>query len=471
MKKRDTFLSKGIVLILFMALVVQVNGAKRRFVPLAPTAISDYNYTIANDAQVSDRILEFDLYLLDTDATQPFEMAAVQAGILVDPSIYNGGTITATINASTSQFTNTAQDPSSITFTQSANCIKLAARPNPGAGSGSILSTTAPGTRICRIRLTNTVAFTSGSKANLTFCFTISPYPTKISQYISGLSTVLTSDATNCFSNAANITLNAAPTAYTVSGSGSYCQNGTGVPVSLSGSDVGVNYQLYNGATAVGTAVAGTGSAISFGNQTAGTFTVTATNAATLLTASMTGNAVITANPIITPSVSIAASANPSTTGISITYTATPTNGGTAPTYQWYVNSVAVGTATSVNTYSYVPTNGDLVSVSMNSNATPCLVGSPVMSNTITQSVSVGTGLDQNGNVVFKVYSTNKNIFVNTYVLAKDVYVYDMLGSAIMLENNVLGVKKFDLNSYPSAYYVVKIFTADNVYSQKVLLK
>ncbi len=168
---------------------------------------SYFNYTIANDVQVSDRILEFDLFLLDTDTDAPFELAAIQAGIIVNPGIYNSGTISLSIVSGSSQL-NTSQQPSIVLWDQTKNIIKLTPRSAPGTGFGSIISQSTPGTRVCRLRITNTEAFTSNTTANLTFNFTTSPYPTKVSQYISGTNTVLVCDASNCFSNAANIVLN-----------------------------------------------------------------------------------------------------------------------------------------------------------------------------------------------------------------------------------------------------------------------
>lgn len=88
-----------------------------------------------------------------------------------------------------------------------------------------------------------------------------------------------------------------APLAYAVTGGGNYCAGGSGVVVGLANSQSGVNYQLYNGASATGSAVAGTGSSISFGAQTAaGTYTVLATSTPGCTT-NMTGSAVITVNP------------------------------------------------------------------------------------------------------------------------------------------------------------------------------
>ena len=61
-----------------------------------------------------------------------------------------------------------------------------------------------------------------------------------------------------------------------------YCSGGAGVPIELSGSEIGVKYQLQIGGVNKGAVVSGTGASISFGNQAAaGTYTVIATNAIT----------------------------------------------------------------------------------------------------------------------------------------------------------------------------------------------
>jgi uncharacterized protein YjdB len=91
------------------------------------------------------------------------------------------------------------------------------------------------------------------------------------------------------------------PTSYAVTGGGSYCAGGTGVAVGLSGSQSGATYQLYNGAATVGSAVSGTGAAISFGTQTAaGTYTVLATGGTAGCTTAMSSSATIAINPLPT---------------------------------------------------------------------------------------------------------------------------------------------------------------------------
>ena len=96
-------------------------------------------------------------------------------------------------------------------------------------------------------------------------------------------------------------TVNPVPAPFNVTGGGSYCAGGTGVLIGLSGSQIGVNYQLFCSGGPVGLPVAGTGSAISFGLQTTPcTYTVVGSNAFGCLT-SMTGNAVVTVNPVPQP--------------------------------------------------------------------------------------------------------------------------------------------------------------------------
>jgi len=93
----------------------------------------------------------------------------------------------------------------------------------------------------------------------------------------------------------------------------------------------------------------------------------------------------MTVNPNLPVSVSIAPSANPVCSGTSVTFTASPVNGGSSPTYQWKVNGVNAGTNSS--TYTYTPVNNDAVTCVMTSNA-PCISGNPATSNTVTMTVN-----------------------------------------------------------------------------------
>ena len=90
------------------------------------------------------------------------------------------------------------------------------------------------------------------------------------------------------------------PTVYILSaGSGSYCTGGTGLDLTLSGSEIDVNYELYDGPVLTGLPMPGTGSALDFGLRTAGGYTVVATNTSTGCTTTM-GTTMITAAPLPT---------------------------------------------------------------------------------------------------------------------------------------------------------------------------
>lgn len=71
--------------------------------------------------------------------------------------------------------------------------------------------------------------------------------------------------------------------------------------------------------------------------------------------------------------------------GTSVTYTATATNGGTSPVYQWKVNGSNVGSNS--NTYTYSPTDGDKITCELISDA-DCASGNPATSNEINMTVN-----------------------------------------------------------------------------------
>ncbi len=99
--------------------------------------------------------------------------------------------------------------------------------------------------------------------------------------------------------------------------------------------------------------------------------------------------ATIVVLPLVTPAVSVTASATGICANTPVTFTATPADGGDAPLYEWMVNGVVVsGPPNSNNSYtSNTFRNGDAVSCRLTSNA-PCVTNHTAISNAISISVT-----------------------------------------------------------------------------------
>jgi hypothetical protein len=136
-------------------------------------------------------------------------------------------------------------------------------------------------------------------------------------------------------------------------------------------------------------------------NTTSNTYTTTGLTNGQTVNVIMTSNATcpspttatsstltMAVNANVTPSVSIASSAGTTIcSGASVTFTATPTNGGASPTYNFRVNGSTVQNTTS-NTYTTTSlTNGQTVNVIMTSNAT-CPSPTTATSSTLTMNVN-----------------------------------------------------------------------------------
>ena len=164
-----------------------------------------------------------------------------------------------------------------------------------GSGFPILLSNSASGVNYQLFRGTTpvggAVAGTTGSGLNFGLQTTAGSYTVKATDAVTG--------CTNTMSGVITISVNPVPASFNVTGGGNYCVGGSGVHIGLTGSVIGINYQLYNGLTAVGAPLPGSTFALDFGFQTAaGTYTVKAVNAATGCSSVMNGSAVININSV-----------------------------------------------------------------------------------------------------------------------------------------------------------------------------
>jgi len=190
-------------------------------------------------------------------------------------------------------------------------------------------------------------------------------------QTAAGIYTVIGTDGTtschNAMAGSVAVNVNPLPDIFAVTGGGNYCAGGAGVNVGLASSVTGISYGLYFGSALV-TSTTGTGAPLSFGLQTgAGSYTIRATNPATSCDNTMTGSATVGVTPVVVPSVSISTGSGDTLCSGNLTpFTAVGTNGGSTPGYAWSVNGIPVSTAM---VYSYVPANGDVVTLTFSSSA------------------------------------------------------------------------------------------------------
>jgi hypothetical protein len=177
------------------------------------------------------------------------------------------------------------------------------------------------------------------------------------------------------------ITLGTAPAEFAVTGGGPACP----APVGISGSEVDIEYQIFLDGVITNTIFIGDGNPQGDLFTALGTYTMIALAPNGCITP-LTGNAVVTAAISVTPSVSITADpGNSINVGTEVTFTATPTNGGDTPTYQWMVNGNPVGTDQDTYTSTTLE-DGDEVTCEMTS-SDPCAAPATATSNAIVMAV------------------------------------------------------------------------------------
>ena len=173
----------------------------------------------------------------------------------------------------------------------------------------------------------------------------------------------------------------------------SICDGGSFTTISVTTIGTGLTYQWYSNNTSTNS-----GGALIVG-ETGSTYTPDASAVGTMYyycevssvcgateASAVSGAMIVT--PITTPTVSISSDDIDNTicSGSNVTFTATPSNGGSAPIYQWKVNGSNIGAGgTTFSSSSLV--DGDIVTVEMTANNS-CQTSSTANSNSITITVN-----------------------------------------------------------------------------------
>jgi len=298
-------------------------------------------------------------------------MTSNLSGVTGSPATSN--TLTITVNASVTPSVNIT---STATTTCSGQNVTFTANPTNG-GSAPAYQWKSNGTAI------------SGATASTYSSTTLTNNDVITCVLTSDASCVTTPTAT---SNAITITISSSitPSVNIASNVGSSICAGQNVTLTATPTNGGSapTYQWYKNNVIISGATGATYSSTTLANGDAITCVLTS-NAACLATTTATSNAItftITANG--TAGVAIASNVGSSIcTGQNVTFTATPTNGGSAPTYQWYNGSTAISGATSATYSTTGLTNGEVVTCKMVSNS-QCVNNANATSNAITITIS-----------------------------------------------------------------------------------
>lgn len=200
---------------------------------------------------------------------------------------------------------------------------------------------------------------------------------------VAGTYAVLVTDANGCTTNR-SVTITQ-PSELTVSASSNspVCQSGT---LSLTSTPAGgTSPYTYSWSGPSFTSTLGNPTITNVQPAASGTYTVIVTDANGCQAQATTQ---VLINPTVVPSVNITANpGNSICAGTSVTFTATPTNGGTSPAYQWYVNNIAQPGQTGSTFTTSTLAQGNTVKVTMASSL-PCPVPALATSNIITMTVN-----------------------------------------------------------------------------------
>jgi len=181
------------------------------------------------------------------------------------------------------------------------------------------------------------------------------------------------------------------------------------------------------------------------------------------------------------PAVSIALTAgtNSICQGQTVTFTATPTNGGTNPFYQWKVNGNNVGTNSPTYTTNAL-TNGQVVSCMMTLTSTPaCANAVQVISNPLTVNCGA-TGVVSPANLNLQVHPNpaNQNAMITFYLGASvriSLDAVNMLGQQIKIfENGVLNSGNqtipWNTEKLAAGVYFIRLRTVNYSTAKKVIV-
>lgn len=239
-------------------------------------------------------------------------------------------------------------------------------------------------------------------------------------------SCLISSSISGCSANKSNVipvTINTFPASSITKQSNSSCS------VTLQANPTGGTYVWHDGSTGP-----------SYSTSILGTYSVAVTkNGCTYNSPNFTISSISGTGTVVPSALISANTGNSICTGTTVIFTATPSNGGTTPFYQWKKNGINVGTNSNTYTNSSL-TNNEIISCVLTSNLS-CASPLTATSNSITMSVStiVVPGISIVSNVGNTICFGSNVVFTATPANGGSTPVYQWRKNAINVgtSNNV----------------------------------
>ena len=317
----------------------------------------------------------------------------------------SNGTGTFSSNTTGSALTSTTYSPTAADITRGSAYMTLTATAN--AGCTDVIKT------ITLTLLANAVGGTVSSNQTITYntqpsSLTVSGYTGSITRWEKSSDPGFGSPTTLAFTTAtltgANIG-NITATTYirAVITRGTCVVNSSYVTISISGSPTISSFTPVIASTGETVTITGTNftgsSSVTFGGTAASSFTIVSSTSITAVVAAGTSGSVTVTNTngsgslsgftyctVTTPGITISAGATSICSGTSVSFSASITNGGSSPQYQWKKNGSNVGISSSIYTDAAL-VNSDVITCVLTSNAN-CVTSANATSNSIAITVS-----------------------------------------------------------------------------------
>ncbi|MBK6834523.1 MAG: T9SS type A sorting domain-containing protein [Bacteroidetes bacterium] len=160
--------------------------------------------------------------------------------------------------------------------------------------------------------------------------------------------------------------------------------------------------------------------------------------------------------------------------GTNLTFTASPTNGGTSPVYRWYKNNVLIVGANAVTYSSTTLNDADEIYCEMISNLAD-VIASPCTSNVVLMDVTGAVGLsNMAGKIEFEMNPNPASEMLNIKLLILNnkqatISIENMLGQMIYITQTTQQLNQFNISTFEPGVYFVRV-QMGNTYSVKRLV-